>query len=111
MGGIHEPDEGCDDGNRVGGDGCSSNCAIEPDWYCKPHSTGNGKDVCARVQDCEVGEWGEWVTCNAECGGGLQSHERQIIKPASPGGASCAALEESRECNTAPCPAVNCTMS
>jgi cysteine-rich repeat protein len=27
--------ESCDDGNTIGGDGCSATCQIEPDWYCK----------------------------------------------------------------------------
>jgi fibro-slime domain-containing protein len=26
--------ESCDDGNRLGGDGCSANCQIEPYWVC-----------------------------------------------------------------------------
>lgn len=24
----------CDDGNRANGDGCSSDCEVEPFWYC-----------------------------------------------------------------------------
>ena len=26
--------EGCDDGNRLSGDGCSANCQVEPSWVC-----------------------------------------------------------------------------
>jgi len=26
--------EGCDDGNRVGSDGCNANCVVEPGWTC-----------------------------------------------------------------------------
>ena len=26
--------EGCDDGNRLSGDGCSANCQVEPTWVC-----------------------------------------------------------------------------
>lgn len=26
--------EGCDDGNIVNGDGCSSKCEEEKDWFC-----------------------------------------------------------------------------
>jgi cysteine-rich repeat protein len=32
------PQEGCDDGNTVSGDGCSSTCAVEKNWAC----TGSG---------------------------------------------------------------------
>jgi cysteine-rich repeat protein len=28
------PVEGCDDGNTVDGDGCSSTCTVETDWAC-----------------------------------------------------------------------------
>lgn len=26
---------GCDDGNLIDGDGCSSTCTVESGWYCK----------------------------------------------------------------------------
>lgn len=26
--------EGCDDGNTVSGDGCTSTCKVEEDWLC-----------------------------------------------------------------------------
>ena len=34
--GVIEADLGeqCDDGNRIGGDGCSGTCQIEPNWKC-----------------------------------------------------------------------------
>jgi cysteine-rich repeat protein len=32
--GALDADELCDDGNRVGGDGCSATCAVEPGWVC-----------------------------------------------------------------------------
>ncbi|HEX7599573.1 MAG TPA: DUF4215 domain-containing protein, partial [Polyangia bacterium] len=32
--GILDPGEGCDDGNTLSGDGCSSRCQIECDWDC-----------------------------------------------------------------------------
>jgi len=32
--GLIEPPEQCDDGNTVNGDGCSSNCQVEPMWHC-----------------------------------------------------------------------------
>lgn len=38
----------CDDGNTVSGDGCSSDCQIEPDYVC---NGGNYKrpDICIRI--------------------------------------------------------------
>ena len=35
----------CDDGNTVSGDGCSSTCMIETQYYCYGGST-TTKDVC-----------------------------------------------------------------
>ena len=32
---IDPPGETCDDGNHVGGDGCSIDCKIEVDWFCQ----------------------------------------------------------------------------
>jgi len=32
--GLFRGTEGCDDGNLVNGDGCSSLCAIEFGWKC-----------------------------------------------------------------------------
>ena len=32
--GIVGPGEECDDGNFSDGDGCSSNCTVEPGWQC-----------------------------------------------------------------------------
>ena len=55
--------------------------------------------------DCEPTEWGEWGTCSAVCGGGLQSRTRGIASEAQNGGATCDALSESRSCNDSPCPA------
>ena len=32
-------EEGCDDGNTVNGDGCSSTCTVESGWACYNGST------------------------------------------------------------------------
>ncbi len=32
--GQADPGEECDDGNRLGGDGCSEDCTVEPGWSC-----------------------------------------------------------------------------
>ena len=31
---LNVPDESCDDGNQMGGDGCSATCQTETDWIC-----------------------------------------------------------------------------
>ena len=33
---MKDSNEGCDDGNRENGDGCSSNCAVESGYICNP---------------------------------------------------------------------------
>ena len=41
--------EACDDGNLLGGDGCSVNCVIEPFWACQGQPSVckyNGPPVC-----------------------------------------------------------------
>ena len=57
-----EIDEECDDGNDVGGDGCSSDCVVELNWHCFhcqiEDSMCNGTDTvdgCSN-QGCEVGK-------------------------------------------------------
>jgi len=32
--GVLNPDENCDDGNEIEGDGCSFNCTIEDGYIC-----------------------------------------------------------------------------
>ena len=32
--GLQAGEEGCDDGNGVDGDGCSSTCQVEEGWTC-----------------------------------------------------------------------------
>ena len=49
--GIRTRQEGCDDGNLVGGDGCSAGCVVEVGYGCEnrnPYGYG-GLDVCAKV--------------------------------------------------------------
>ena len=38
----------CDDGNRKNGDGCSSNCLIEPGWTCTKNAT-NGSNCTLKT--------------------------------------------------------------
>ena len=57
---THEP---CDDGNLVGGDGCSAGCAIEPGYAC----TGAGPSICTDVDECAGEGAGNDCDPNATC--------------------------------------------
>ena len=51
--GIQTKNEECDDNNDIAGDGCSSECRVEPGWLCS---------VVNDVSQCEE-----------ECGDGVQT--------------------------------------
>ena len=58
---VLEPGEACDDGNVVGGDGCSFDCmAIEPDFAC-PNPPGQ---LCVSTVHCGDGKIGGAETCD-----------------------------------------------
>jgi hypothetical protein len=59
--------------------------------------------------DCIMSEWEDWSKCTKECGGGVQSHTRQIIREADHLGKPCEELSSSRACNTASCD-VDCVL-
>jgi cysteine-rich repeat protein len=42
--------EGCDDGNKQAGDGCSASCTIEDGYRCYPHPDNPDKDKCERLK-------------------------------------------------------------
>merc|ERR1719482_575389 len=60
------------------------------------------------IEDCEVGEWqpGE---CSVECGGGARDLTREVVTPASNGGAECPIMLEKEPCNMQPCP-IDCVV-
>merc|ERR1719191_210546 len=60
------------------------------------------------IEDCEVGEWqpGE---CSVECGGGERTITREVVTPASNGGAECPPMIETEPCNLQPCP-IDCVV-
>jgi len=41
-----DPDEECDDGNNIDGDGCSADCMLELEGECTPHTIGYWKQPC-----------------------------------------------------------------
>lgn len=53
--------------------------------------------------DCVVSEWAEWSKCTKECGGGVQSHTRQVVTQDAHGGKPCDELSSSRVCNSQAC--------
>ena len=59
--------------------------------------------------DCKVGNFSDFSDCTRECGGGIQTRIRTIIRN-QVGGAPCPHLSESRPCNTGVCP-VDCKVS
>ncbi len=62
--------EECDDGNGAGGDGCSSQCEIEPGWTCS----------------------GQPSSCTAVCGDGLLVGEEACdLGPSGPDSGNCPA--------------------
>lgn len=69
--GIVNGDEECDDGNTEPGDGCSSECTIEPGWECEGEPSvcipicGNG--IIAGDQECDDGNTESGDGCSEEC--------------------------------------------
>jgi fibro-slime domain-containing protein len=65
--------ENCDDGNDVGGDGCSSACVIEPHWTCpmvgKPcvHDKQCGDGMIEQDEACDDGNTVDGDGCSADC--------------------------------------------
>ena len=54
--------------------------------------------------DCQVGAWGRYTTCSAQCGGGTQERSRPVLVRPSGGGKACPATRYRRICNDFPCP-------
>ncbi len=74
---IVEPDEGCDDGNQAGGDGCNASCFIESieevenclaeDCTPPPSSCTPGSDGCPRCNDGAPGLTGSSSCASGYC--------------------------------------------
>jgi len=75
--GVVQSGESCDDGNRVGGDGCSSTCAREPHYTCPTaghpcvHDVVCGDGIVEATEQCDDGNTtnndGCSSTCTLEC--------------------------------------------
>ncbi|HXU82980.1 MAG TPA: DUF4215 domain-containing protein [Polyangia bacterium] len=70
---LLEGTEGCDDGNAVGGDGCSNGCNVEPDYVCPiPGKPCVRNVVCGDHrqnggESCDDGNVTPGDGCNASC--------------------------------------------
>jgi cysteine-rich repeat protein len=70
--GETDPDEACDDGNTLSGDGCSSRCQIENDWPPCPGDVCVAKHVCGDAflttdEVCDDGNTRDGDGCSADC--------------------------------------------
>ena len=70
--GCKELNEGCDDGNRISRDGCSSNCNVEKGYKCpfdgKTCLTSNCGDGCAAFnEECDEGLFNYFSACDVDC--------------------------------------------
>lgn len=58
--GLLSPDEECDDGNVVDGDGCSASCTLEGDATC-------GDGLLQEDEQCDDGNGVDGDGCSAAC--------------------------------------------
>jgi len=55
--------------------------------------------------DCIWGEWQGWSNCSKDCGGGVQTNQRNLKQHAKFDGKACSGSgEETKACNTQGCP-------
>ncbi|XP_064461075.1 somatomedin-B and thrombospondin type-1 domain-containing protein-like [Ornithodoros turicata] len=60
------------------------------------------KESCG-VIDCAMTEWGPWSECDADCGPGVMSRERTILRNPRNGGSPCQELLQKRGCYGSRC--------
>ena len=73
--GVVNAGEACDDGNTVGGDGCSAECTVEIGWRCDPPGTpcinfpNCGDGIVDDGEACDDGlrNDGHYGGCNTDC--------------------------------------------
>jgi hypothetical protein len=64
--------------------------------------------VCAK--DCTVSDFKDWSACDRTCGSGTMTRLREVVSEAAFGGKNCPNTQQTRACNTRPCP-INCELS
>jgi hypothetical protein len=64
-------------------------------------------DFCEGMEpvDCVLGEWSDWSSCTASCGGGEHQRHRAVMSEPRHGGLPCDTdtLVEAEACNSKPC--------
>ena len=60
--------------------------------------------------DCVLTQWASWTPCTSNCGGGVQQRTRTVVSQPLFGGAECAVLGDTRNCNVFAC-AIDCIHS
>jgi len=53
--------------------------------------------------DCTMGEWAPWGTCSKECGSGIQTRNRTVIRRERNGGLPCKHEQETQQCKMRDC--------
>jgi hypothetical protein len=56
------------------------------------------------ADNCQVGVWSAWSTCDATCGNATRQRSRPLISPATGGGTACPPLSEQTSCALPCCP-------
>lgn len=102
---------------------CSAECGggtrnVTRSVVMPPGEGGHSCPALARVEecnrlacptDCAMSDWGPWAACSLTCGGGTQSRNRGVLRPAK-GGMPCGATGATQLCNMQACD-VDCVLS
>ena len=70
---LNLPDESCDDGNQIGGDGCSATCQTETDWICPEpgqpcvSTVKCGDGIVSGAESCDDRNTTSGDGCSADC--------------------------------------------
>lgn len=64
----------------------------------------NKIDFYFPVIDCVMSEWESWSECDTECGSGMMTRKRQVMKTPVNGGKHCPSLVQKRACMGTRCP-------
>ncbi|CAD7947263.1 unnamed protein product [Amoebophrya sp. A120] len=63
-----------------------------------------GNGPCLRPVDCKLSDWTPWDSCSVDCGGGVKSRSREVVREPEHGGADCVGvLSEQDQCNLQAC--------